>query len=71
MATSKHPGAERPPINVTNATPATSDLDFPEIDLDTPLHTREAVEAEKARRAAAAEAFRNEKAHERPPRHQA
>jgi hypothetical protein len=71
MATSKQPHAERPPIRETSAAPATSDLDLPDIDLDTPLHQREAIEAEKARRAAATEAFRNEKAHERPPRHEA
>ncbi len=43
----------------------------PEFDLDTPLYSREALAADRARREAAAAAFRNEKAHERPPRHQA
>jgi len=71
MATSKRPDAKRPPIKETSAAPEISDLDLPEIDLDTPLHERQAIEAEKARRAAATEAFRNEKAHERPPRHRA
>ncbi len=45
--------------------------DAPEPDLDTPLFSEEAVRADRARREAAAAAFRNEKAHERPPRHQA
>jgi hypothetical protein len=71
MATSKQPDPERAPIEETSVTPEISDVDPPDIDLDTPLHQREAIEAEKARRAAATEAFRNEKAHERLPRHQA
>ncbi|HYA81687.1 MAG TPA: hypothetical protein VED87_12255 [Methylocystis sp.] len=53
----------------TGASAAPSD--FPELDLETPLYNEEAVHAEKERQAAAAAAFRNEKAHERPPRHQA
>jgi hypothetical protein len=71
MASSKLPNAERPPIKETSVTPEISDLDLPEIDLDPPLHQREAIEAEGARRTAVTEAFRNEKAHARPPRHQA
>ncbi|MFY9656077.1 MAG: hypothetical protein WAK01_05745 [Methylocystis sp.] len=71
MATFKQPDAERLRTKETSAKSVMSDLDLPQIDLDTPLHEREAIEAEKARRAAATEAFRNEKAHERPPRHQA
>lgn len=39
--------------------------------LDAPLYQEEAFQADRIRREAAAAAFRNEKAHERPPRHQA
>ena len=72
MATSKRPEAEvHRPKATSRTTAADPDLNLPEADIETPLHDREASEAEKARRDAAAEAFRNEKAHERPPRHRA
>jgi hypothetical protein len=70
MATSKRPDAERRPPENINRT-AAGDRAPPAPDLDTPLYDRERSEADKARRDAATEAFRNEKAHERPPRHQA
>lgn len=72
MATSKDPNAGLHRPEATNRTAgAQVDHDLPEVDLETPLYNEEAGQAEKARRNAAAEAFRNEKAHERPPRHQA
>ncbi len=71
MATSKHPDAEHRPYEEINRTASDVDSNPPPADLDTPLYDRERSEAEKARRSAAAEAFRNEKAHERPPRHEA
>jgi len=70
MATSKQPDTELPrPKATSRAAAADVDLALPEVDFETPLYDREASEAEKARRDAAVEAFRNEKAHERPPRH--
>ncbi|BDV39066.1 hypothetical protein DSM21852_23190 [Methylocystis bryophila] len=68
MATSKQPNTEPRSPKETRPTVRPMDLDLPQADLETPLYDRE---AEKARREAATEAFRNEKAHERPPRHQA
>jgi len=53
------------------ASAASLNSDLPEPDLETPLYNEEAIHAEKERQEAAAAAFRNEKAHERPPRHQA
>jgi hypothetical protein len=50
---------------------APSESKISELDLQTPLYNDEALEADRARRDAAVAAFRNEKAHERPPRHQA
>ncbi|BDV40476.1 hypothetical protein DSM21852_37290 [Methylocystis bryophila] len=73
MATSKQqPDTELPrPKSSIRAAAATADSGLPEVDFETPLYEREASAAEKARREAAVEAFRNEKAHERPPRRQA
>lgn len=58
-----------PPVPNPSAVP--QDLETPHFDLTTPLYDQEARQADKARREAAVTAFRNEKAHEPPPRHQA
>jgi hypothetical protein len=70
--TTQSPDTKLSPPKATSGPPtAPSESKLPEFDLQTPLYNEEALEADKARRDAAVAAFRNEKAHERPPRHQA
>lgn len=71
MATRKHPDAKRNLHKAADETTATPrDSTVPKTGLQKPHDDKEAARAEKARRDAAADAFRNEKAHEPPPRHQ-
>ncbi len=71
MATIKHPDAQADRSATAHETSALpQNLEVPE-NLRMPHEDPEAARADKERRDAAAAAFRNEKAHEPPPRHQA
>jgi hypothetical protein len=66
MATRKHPDAKsglQETAHDSKATPKDSDL-------ETPHEDKESAKADDARRKAGDDAFRNEKAHEPPPKHQ-
>ena len=69
MATSKRPDKEVENPKAARTEGARSES--PGVDFETPLYEEEAIKADEERRNAAADAFRNEKAHERPPRRQA
>jgi hypothetical protein len=68
MATRKHPNDDKhEPKKATDKTAATT---APKADARKPHDDKPAAKADKARRDTAADAFKNEKAHEPPPRHQ-
>jgi hypothetical protein len=68
MATAKHPSEKHDPKKATDKTAATT---APQVDLKKPHDDKQSAKADKARRDSAADAFRNEKAHEPPPKHHA
>jgi hypothetical protein len=72
MATAKHPNEKHDPKKAVNDTKATRrDSTASRADPQKPHDDKQAAKADKERRDSAADAFRNEKAHEPPPKHQA
>jgi hypothetical protein len=72
MATAKHPNEKHDPKKAAHDTTAKRrDATAPEVDAQKPHDDKQGAKADKTRRDAAADAFRNEKAHEPPPKHRA
>ena len=72
MATAKHPNETHDPKKAVDHSAAKRrDASAPEVDTQKPHDDKQAARADKTRRDAAADAFRNEKAHEPPPKHRA
>ena len=72
MATAKHPNEKHEPKKAADETKATHrDSTASHVDPQKPHDDKQGARADKTRRDAAADAFRNEKAHEPPPKHRA
>jgi hypothetical protein len=69
MATKKHPDDKRDLKKAADQTKATPrEARAPHVDVQKPHEDKQAAQADKARRDTAADAFRQEKAHEPSPR---
>jgi hypothetical protein len=72
MVTGKHPNEKHDPKKAADDTAAKRrDSTAPQVDVQKPHDDKQAAKADEARRDSAADAFRNEKAHEPPPKHRA
>ena len=72
MATAKHPNEKHDPKKAADDTTAKRrDAAAPKVEAQKPHDDKQSARADKARRDEAADAFRNEKAHEPPPKHRA